>query len=183
LKKLVLLVAMLTMATVGAVPAIAQVGQEAEQEGESGDVDQSFTVTGEGGNQCAPILGGAQTGNSQNQTDVVQSNESEVDDFEFDESGSTLTLTPEQAAECKQAINQAAAASPGKAEEKKAAPVPKAAPASKAATAPAAAPAAKAGAAKQLPKTGGDGATLLTLGAGVSLVAGGLLVRRIFGQF
>ena len=32
-------------------------------------------------------------------------------------------------------------------------------------------------------KTGIDGATLLTLGVGVLLVAGGFLVRRIFGKF
>ncbi len=191
MKKLVFLVAMLAMALVGAAPAMAQVGQEGEQEGESGDVGQSFTVASEGGNanQCAPILGGAQTGNSQNQIGVTQY-DTDADDLEFEDSGSTLTLTPEQAAECEQAINQAAAASPAKAEEKQAAPTPKAtasapkaAPAPKAATAPAAAPAAKAGAPKQLPKTGGDGTTLLTLGIGVSLMAGGLLVRRIFGQF
>ncbi|MDQ4062809.1 MAG: hypothetical protein M3122_02700 [Actinomycetota bacterium] len=30
---------------------------------------------------------------------------------------------------------------------------------------------------------GGDGATLLTLGFGVALIACGLLVRRVFGKF
>ncbi len=48
MKKLMLLAALLAMLVVAAVPAIAQIGQESEQEAESGDVDQSFTVTGGG---------------------------------------------------------------------------------------------------------------------------------------
>jgi MFS superfamily sulfate permease-like transporter len=36
---------------------------------------------------------------------------------------------------------------------------------------------------QEIAKTGIDGATLLTLGVGVLLVAGGLLVRHIFGKF
>jgi len=34
-----------------------------------------------------------------------------------------------------------------------------------------------------VPGSGGDGATLLTLGFGVALIACGLLVRRVFGKF
>ena len=43
-----LLAALLAMVAVAAMPAIAQVTQEGEQESESGDVDQSFVVTGGG---------------------------------------------------------------------------------------------------------------------------------------
>jgi len=171
---------MLAMLVLAAAPAIAQIGQEGEQEGESGEVDQSFTVSGEGNsaNDCAALLGGAQSGNSQDQTDVVQSG-SAADDFEFDESGSTLTLTPEQAEECEQRINQAAVAA-GKAGERKAAPAPAPAPKTEAKAAEAKAEAKKAEEKKELPKTGGSGASLLALGAGALLVSGGLLARRIF---
>ena len=66
MKKLMLLAAVLAMVVVAAVPAIAQIGQEFEQETESGNVDQSFTVTSEGdnSNQCAGIQGVANTGNA-----------------------------------------------------------------------------------------------------------------------
>ena len=87
-------------------------------------------------------------------------------------------MTPSTTAECTQTIEQAAAAGPkaeakaGKAEAK--------APEAKAGGAEAKAPAAKAEA-KELPKTGGVAGTasLLGLGAGALLVAGGLLARRI----
>jgi hypothetical protein len=49
LKKLMLVAAALAMMLITAAPAVAQVGQESEQEGESGEVDQSFTVSGSGG--------------------------------------------------------------------------------------------------------------------------------------
>ncbi|MBA3472555.1 MAG: LPXTG cell wall anchor domain-containing protein [Rubrobacter sp.] len=183
------------MALTTAVPAVAQVGQENDQEGESGEVDQSFTVTGSGdsANQCAALLGGAQSGNSQNQIGVAQSDESEADDFEFDETGSEVTLSPELAEECEQVINQAAAsaatpkAAPApktekKAEEKKA--EEKKAEEKKAEEKKAEEKKAeekRAEEKKELPKTGGSGtASLLALGAGVLLVAGGLLARRLF---
>jgi hypothetical protein len=97
---------------VAAVPAIAQIGQEAEQESESGDVDQSFEVsqTGDNSNQCAGIQGVANTGNAQNQIGLIQYG-SEADDFEFDEVGSTITVSPENSTECDQQVNQAATAS------------------------------------------------------------------------
>ena len=74
MKKLMLLAALLAMLIVAAVPAIAQIGQEGEQETESGDVDQSFEVTstGDNSNQCAGIQGVANTGNAQNQLDLIQ---------------------------------------------------------------------------------------------------------------
>jgi uncharacterized membrane protein len=112
MKRLMLLAALLAMMAVAAVPAIAQIGQESEQESESGDVDQSFEVsqTGDNSNQCAGIQGVANTGNAQNQLDLIQYG-SEADDFEFDEVGSTITVSPENSTECDQQVNQAATAS------------------------------------------------------------------------
>jgi hypothetical protein len=112
MKKLMLLAALLAMLIVAAVPAIAQIGQEGEQEGESGEVDQSFTVTSEGDNstQCAGIQGVANTGNSQNQNNLIQY-ASEADDFEFEEVGSTITVSPTNTTTCDQQVNQAASAS------------------------------------------------------------------------
>ena len=110
-RRVMVLAAMLAMLIVAAVPAIAQIGQEAEQETESGEVDQSFTVTSEGDNssQCANIQGVGQTGNAQNQIDLIQY-ASTADDFEFDEVGSTVTMSPANTTECDQQVNQAATA-------------------------------------------------------------------------
>ena len=112
MKKLMLLAALLAMLTLAAVPSIAQIGQEAEQETESGEVDQSFTVTSEGdnSNQCAGIQGVANTGNAQYQLGVLQYG-SETDDFEFDEGGSSLDVSPANSATCEQKVQQAASAS------------------------------------------------------------------------
>jgi hypothetical protein len=206
LKKLLMLAAMLAMGLLVAAPAIAQVGQESEQESESGDADQSFTVTGSGsnGNSCAPLQGSAQSGNSQNQGDVVQER-SASDDFEFDEVGSDISSSGSNSTECIQEVNQAASAAaapkttppppPAPKTTPPPPPAPKAAPApppapkvapAKAAPAPAPPPPPPAPApppppAKELPKTGGIGpaASLFALGAGALLVAGGLLARRL----
>ena len=112
MKKLMLLVAPLAMLALAAIPAIAQVSQESEQEAESGDLDQSFTVTstGDNSNQCVGIQGVGNTGNAQNLTDVIQYG-SEADDFEFEEVGSTITVSPESSTTCDQQVNQAASAS------------------------------------------------------------------------
>ena len=112
MKKLMLLAALLAMLIVAAVPAIAQIGQESEQETESGEVDQSFEVssTGDNSSQCAGIQGVANTGNAQNQIDLIQYG-SEADDFEFDEVGSNVDVSPENSTECDQQVNQAASAS------------------------------------------------------------------------
>ena len=193
MKRLMLLAAALAMTLMVAAPTVAQVNQESEQEGESGKVGQGFSVTGSGGsaNQCAALLGGAQSGNSQSQTNVGQSDKSEADDFEFEDSGSDVTLTPEQAEECEQIINQAAAASAAP----KAVPAPAPKSEAKAATTKAeekkaeekkaeeqkAAEAKKAEAKKELPKTGGSSVySLVALGTGVLLAAGGLVARRVF---
>jgi hypothetical protein len=87
------------------------IAQESEQESESGDVDQTFDVsqTGDNSNQCVGIQGVANTGNAQNQTSLIQYG-SESDDFEFDEVGSTIEVSPENSTTCDQQINQAASA-------------------------------------------------------------------------
>ena len=83
-----------------------------EQEAQSGDVDQSFNVsnTGDNSNQCAGVQGVANTGNAQNQIGVLQYG-SEADDFEIEDSGSTITVSPVNATSCDQRVNQAATAS------------------------------------------------------------------------
>jgi hypothetical protein len=112
LKKLMLLAALLAMLAVAAIPAIAQVTQEEEQEGESAELDQSFEVTGSGdnSNQCANIQGVGNTGNAQNVTDILQYG-STADEFEFEEVGSTITVSPTNTTTCDQQVNQAASAS------------------------------------------------------------------------
>ena len=112
MKKLMMLAALLAMLALAAIPAIAQVTQEDEQEGESGELDQSFEVTGSGdnSNQCANIQGVGNTGNSQNVIDVIQYS-GEVDDWEFEEVGSDITVSPSNTATCDQQVNQAASAS------------------------------------------------------------------------
>jgi hypothetical protein len=111
LKKLMLLGALLAMLALAAIPAIAQVSQETEQEGEAGDLDQSFEVSGSGDNstQCAGIQGVGNTGNSQNVTDLIQYG-SEAGDFEFEEVGSTIDVSPASTTTCDQQVNQAATA-------------------------------------------------------------------------
>jgi len=106
-----LLAALLALLALAVVPAIAQVSQEDEQDTDSGDVDQSFTVEGGGANsnQCAAIQGTGNTGNSQNQIDLIQY-ASTADDFEFDETGSTLTVSPANTTSCDQKVQQAASA-------------------------------------------------------------------------
>jgi hypothetical protein len=75
------------------VPAVSQ---EFDQQAESGDVSQSFNVsnTGDNSNQCAGIQGVANTGNAQNQIGVLQYG-SEADDFSFEDSGSSINVSPQ----------------------------------------------------------------------------------------
>ena len=112
MKKLMLLAALLAMLVVAAVPAVAQIGQEAEQEAESGEGDQEISATSEGDNsrQGANIQGGAQTGNSQKQIDLIQY-ASTADDFEFEEVGSDIAVSPVNTTTCDQKVQQAASAS------------------------------------------------------------------------
>jgi hypothetical protein len=87
------------------------VGMETEQEAESGELDQSFEVSGSGdnSNQCVGIQGVGNTGNSQNVIDLIQYG-SEADDFEFDEVGSSIDVSPTNTTECTSEVNQAASA-------------------------------------------------------------------------
>ena len=112
MKKLMLLTALLAMLALAAVPAIAQISQEEEQEGESGELDQSFEVSssGDNSNQCVGIQGVGNTGNAQTLTDVLQYG-SEADEFEFEEVGSTIDVSPSNSTSCDQQVNQAATAS------------------------------------------------------------------------
>src|SRR5215207_817726 len=112
---MMLLAALLALLALAVVPALAQVSEDSEQEGESGDLDQSLEVTGGGDNssQCANVQGVGNTGNAQNQLDIIQY-ASEADDFEFEEVGSTITLNPNEDVDdvftCTADVNQAASA-------------------------------------------------------------------------
>jgi|ERR671916_838020 hypothetical protein len=88
------------------------IDQEFEQESESGDVDQSFDVssTGDNSNQSVGTQGVANTGNAQNQVGVFQIG-SDADDFEFDDSGSSIEVSPTNTTSSDQEVNQAASAS------------------------------------------------------------------------
>src|SRR5829696_9265918 len=183
---------MLAMVLFASGTAVAQVEQESEQEGESGEVGQSFEVSSSGGsaNQCAEILAAAQSGNVQNVADVIEA-DSDADDAEFEDGGSSISVSPELAEGCEQGVNQAASAA-GKSEEKKAAPTPAPktdpTPATKIETKKEETKkeetkkenTKKENIKKELPKTGGSGAaSLFALAGGALLVTGGLLVRKI----
>ena len=111
MRKLILLAALLAMVLLAALPAIAQVTQETEQEGESGELDQDFNVEGSGSNsnQCVGIQGVGNTGNAQNTIDII-AYQAEADDFEFEEVGSTIDVSPTNSTECTGEVNQAATA-------------------------------------------------------------------------
>ncbi len=85
--------------------------QETEQEAESGDIDQSFDVsqTGDNSNQTVGTQGVANTGNAQNQIGVFQIG-SEADDFEFDDVGSSIEVSPTNTTSSDQQVNQVAVA-------------------------------------------------------------------------
>ena len=112
MRKLMMLAALLALLALAAIPAIAQVSQESEQEGESADISQNFSVTGSGdnSNQCANIQGVGNTGNAQTLNNVLQYG-STADDFEFDEVGSSIDVSPANSTDCTSAVNQAASAS------------------------------------------------------------------------
>ena len=108
---MMLVFSLIAMMVVAAIPAMAQVGQEFEQETDSGDVDQSFEVTGGGdnANQCVGVSGNTNTGNLQSQTGFVQY-DSEIEEFEQDDVGNDLSVGGTATTECTQEVNQAAAA-------------------------------------------------------------------------
>ena len=200
MKKLVTLAAILALMMGVCAPAVAQVSQQTGQESESGDVKLNFSVTGSGNSasQCAPIVQGSQTGNLQNAQGVTQY---ASDSGDVGAEGSSGSVNPALTEQCKQTIQQSAAAS-GKAAPSPSAPPapPKTIPSPTPPAPPKATPPAPPAEAKtvpppsptapkieenkmdkkELPKTGGsDSASLLGLGIGVLLVGGGLLVRKI----
>ena len=87
------------------------IDQDVEQEAESGDIDQDFDVTGTGdnSNQTVSTQGVANTGNAQNVIDVVQVG-GDADDLEFDEVGSSITLSPSSTTDSDNQVEQAASA-------------------------------------------------------------------------
>src|ERR687894_1280081 len=87
--------------------------QDVEQEAESGDVDQSFDVsgTGDNSNQTVGTQGVANTGNAQNQIGVIDAGGfGGFGDFEFEDVGSTIEVSPTNTVTSDQEVNQAAAA-------------------------------------------------------------------------
>jgi hypothetical protein len=90
-----------------AVPVQQSFEQETD---ETGDVNLSLGIgnSGDNSNQCVAPMQFGNTGNLQNQQGFVQSG-SEADDVEF--SGSQFVFAPEQAVQCDQSVEQAAAAS------------------------------------------------------------------------
>jgi hypothetical protein len=108
--------------------------QSNEQEADSGDVDQSFDVSGGGdnSNQTVGTQGVANTGNAQNQIGVTRLgnnldnfNRHDLDrfdrfvsdhfdrnsgDFEFEDSGASIEVSPTNTTSGDQQVNQAASA-------------------------------------------------------------------------
>jgi hypothetical protein len=91
---------------------VGNVSQDVEQEAESGDIDQSFEVTGSGdnSNQTASTQGMANTGNAQNFIGVIQVG-GDADDFEFDDGGLSIEVSLSSTTNSVNRVNQAASAS------------------------------------------------------------------------
>ena len=110
MKKLVMLVAMLLVVLVAAAPAIAQVAQGfGESRITSGANTPKIEVKNSGNNVdlCPTVQQVSNTGEVANEQGVVQY-ASKADDLDF--TGSEITITPSETAECTQTIEQAAAA-------------------------------------------------------------------------
>jgi hypothetical protein len=88
------------------------IDQDVEQEAESGEIDQSFEVTGGGdnSNQTVSTQGVANTGNAQNVTGVVQVG-GDADDFEFEDGGSSITVSPTNTTNSGNQVNQSSSSS------------------------------------------------------------------------
>jgi hypothetical protein len=85
--------------------------QDFDQKADSGDVGQSFDVsqTGDNSNQTVGAQGVANTGNAQNQIGITQLG-SDADDFEFDDVGSSIEVSPTNTTLSDQAVSQSAVA-------------------------------------------------------------------------
>src|ERR671933_803472 len=104
LRKLMMLGALVAMVVVAAAPALAQVSQEqSERRITSGKSSPSFSVSNKGNNAnlCPTGQQVGQTGNVANEQGAVQY-QSTSDDIDF--SGSSLTITPSETAECRQRL-------------------------------------------------------------------------------
>jgi len=171
--------------------------QEFEQDADSGDVDQSVDVvnTGDNVNLCLGVLQAANTGNAQNAQGAVQDG-SEADEVEL-EGGSSITVTPQLIVDCRQIIYQIATGQRPVTGSRDVDAVLRSAAlrggdnvpgfghlgieTNRAALKGAGSSSvglSKSTTPRSLPRTGGG--TLLGLGAGGLLVAGGLVVRKIF---
>ena len=109
MRKLIVVLAMLAVVVVAAAPVIAQSQGFSEKRITSGKASPSFSFSNKGNNVNACPVGQqvANTGQVANEQGVVQF-ESKSDDLSF--SGSELTVTPSETAECTQTLSQAAAA-------------------------------------------------------------------------
>lgn len=87
------------------------ISQSFDQEADSGDVDQSFEVfsDGDNSNQSVGTQGVTNTGNAQSQFGFTQF-DSEIDDFEFEDGGADIDVSPEFDLESDQSVDQAATA-------------------------------------------------------------------------
>jgi hypothetical protein len=144
LKRWLLLAGMAAMVLVPAVAGVADtntsqnvgevVSQDSSSESESGEIGQTFEVTGGGDNsdQCAGVQGIGNTAPVQGATNIIQYNseaedfefedvggsllniiqaDSEADNFEFDGVGEPLTVDGTNETTCEQEVNQAGSAS------------------------------------------------------------------------
>ena len=125
-----LILALVLLASGFAAPAAAHTEQESDQEGESGESDQEGEVLNEGdsSNQCVALQPVTNTGNALTDLDIIiqlPTGEQHTKrhairdvldlidelDLELEDIGSTIELSPEQAVECAQAVDQVASAS------------------------------------------------------------------------
>ena len=124
-----LILALVLLASGFTIPAVAQTEQESEQEGESGETDLSGEVLNEGdnANQCVAVQPVSNTGNAITDLDILiqlPTGEQQTKrhdrnyvldlidelDLDLEDIGSTIELSPEQAVECAQAVEQASSA-------------------------------------------------------------------------
>jgi hypothetical protein len=113
MKKLVVLVAMLAMVLLASAPVIAQEVGFDDQELESGEIstETELSIEGNNNNQCAGLLQFGQSGNFANEQGTSQYDLGPDAEFEQEFAGPELEFAPENATECEQAVQQAAAAS------------------------------------------------------------------------
>ena len=104
-----LLAAMLAMVLVAAAPLIAQEVGFDDQELESGEIETEMAIDGNNNNQCLGVLQFGNTGNAGNEQGTAQYDTG--DEFEQEFEGPEIEFGPENATECEQAVQQAAAAS------------------------------------------------------------------------